>query len=165
MWIILNIVVLRAKWQRAIHTCTNIFTNTHTHRPTLEAEVLSTVEEVMAVEASLTVVLESCSPAGLDIMRAPSGLDNNINTHTHTLYYIYIPWSVYADFPWVRNLLIWQTLFLPKGRVAGREGDSSFCLWFHCCRCYVKSGSARGCTQRKRFLQSLCQILPIYRGR
>ena len=39
--------------------------------------MLSTVDEVMAVEASLTVVLESCSPACLDIMRAPCGLDKN----------------------------------------------------------------------------------------
>lgn len=41
---------------------------------------MSTVEEVMAVEASLTVVLESCSPAGFDIIRVPCGL----HAHTHT---------------------------------------------------------------------------------
>lgn len=66
------------------HTCTHSDTYCN-NRLTLEAEV-STVEEVMAVEASLTVVLESCSPVGLDIMRVPCGL----HKHTHTQMSVYI---------------------------------------------------------------------------
>lgn len=44
-----------------------------------ELTLESTVEEVMVVEVSLTVVLESSSPEGLDITPAPCGL----GTHTH----------------------------------------------------------------------------------
>lgn len=66
------------------------------HRLTLEADVESTVEVVMAVEASLTVVLESCSPVCLDIMRAPCGLDKKTHTArvntplSHLIEHLYI---------------------------------------------------------------------------
>lgn len=52
---------------------------------TLEADVESTVEEVMAVDASLTVVLDSCSPVPLDMMRAPGGLHKNTHREMFTV--------------------------------------------------------------------------------
>lgn len=69
-----------------MHFDTTIKRQTETRGLTLEAE--STVDEVMAVEASLTVVLDSCSTAGLDIIQVPCDLD--IGTYTHTdKYFIY----------------------------------------------------------------------------
>lgn len=73
-----------------------------THRLTLE--VVSTVEEVMAVEASLMVVLDSCSPTGLDIMEAPCGLEKSAQQLYQLIKVLYI-----FIFPLHDSLLLWKT--------------------------------------------------------
>lgn len=105
-------------------------TDIQAHRLTLVADVESTVEVVMAVEASLTVVLESCSPVCLDIMRAPCDLDRKTHTArvstplSHLIEHLYIYLQETFTFTLVSTF---PHTFSFKGWVA-RPNESVWCV-------------------------------------